>query len=240
MTLWKCPGQDRRDFRPEDVVLAPCPACGAEVEFFPDDIMVRCKCGGLARNPKFNPACAAWCAYADKCLGEVAEVYRRQPEVLREKLLLEVNRHLKEFPAERQAALAAASFAAELSKEEGGSPLVVTAAVLLKEIGLAAGETGEALPRASVALAREVMAEIGLPSEAIDEVTAIIAALPTGMSGRLNERLARDALRLAGWGSEIKGKTEEKVNALAATFSTVAGKKRALQLASRLRGRDAG
>lgn len=208
------------------------------MEFFPDDIMVRCKCGSLARNPKFNPACAAWCAYADKCLGEAAEVYRHQPEVLREKLLLEVNRRLKGFPAERQAALAAASFAAELSKEEGGSPLVVTAAVLLREIGLAAGATGEALPRASVVLAREVMAEIGLPSEVIEEVVMIIAALPTGMSGELNERLARDALRLAGWDSEIKGKTEEEVKALAATFSTAAGKKRALQLASRFRDRD--
>uniref|UniRef100_A0A7C2I1L2 Phosphohydrolase n=1 Tax=Ammonifex degensii TaxID=42838 RepID=A0A7C2I1L2_9THEO len=236
MSLWKCPGQDRRDFGPEDVILAPCPSCGAEVEFFPDDIMVRCRCGRLVRNPKFNPACAAWCAHADKCLGEVAEVYRRQPEVLREKLLLEVNRRLREFPAERQAALAAASFAAELSKEEGGSPLVVTAAVLLKEIGLAAGATGEALPRASVALAREVMAEIGLPSEVIEEVAAIIAALPTGVSGRLNERLARDALRLAGWSGEIKGKSEEEIEMLAATFYTAAGRERAL-LASKRFGR---
>jgi hypothetical protein len=196
--------------------------------------MVRCKCGGLARNPKFNPACAAWCAYADKCLGEVAEVYRRQPEVLREKLLLEVNRHLKEFPAERQAALAAASFAAELSKEEGGSPLVVTAVVLLKEIALATQPGGGTVAGDSLAAARKIMAALDLPPEVGDEVVEILEALLADRAtGRLNECLARDALRLAGWKEEIKGKTEAEVNALAETFLSAAGRKQALLLASR-------
>ena len=33
----KCPGQDAREFDPGGVREHPCPKCGREVEFFPDD-----------------------------------------------------------------------------------------------------------------------------------------------------------------------------------------------------------
>ncbi|RPF42798.1 hypothetical protein EDD75_1908 [Thermodesulfitimonas autotrophica] len=235
MTLWKCPGQDRRDFKPEDVILAPCPACGAEIEFFPDDIMVRCSaCGKLARNPKFNPACAAWCAYADKCLGAVAAVYRRQPEVLREKLVGAVNRILADFPAARRRALAAATYAAELARREGGAPLVVTAAVLFQNIGLAGPE---AAGMGLEADAREVMASVGLPPEAIEAAVAVLGVLAGGPgTGQLEERLARDALRLADWPRETEGKSPLEVEALAASFETAAGREMARAKAGRGRG----
>jgi len=223
VTLWKCPGQERRDVKPEDVVLAPCPACGAEIEFFPQDVMVRCStCGKLARNPKFNPACASWCAHAEKCLGEMAAVYQRQPEVLREKLIAAVNQRLVGFPAARQRALAAATYAAELARQEGGSPLVVTAAVLLRDIGLIAAEAGEADPET---LAREVMALANLPPEAVFEAVAVLRALWGGpATGRLDERLARDALRLADWSREVAGRSRSEAEAMATTFETPAGR----------------
>lgn len=237
MALWKCPGQDRRDFAPEDVILAPCPSCGAEIEFFPDDIMVRCSaCKKLARNPRFNPACAAWCEYADRCLGEVAEAYRRQPEVLREKLLLEASRRLKD-PESRKTALSAASYAAELSRREGGSPLVVTAAVLLREIAGACGQTRGVSQAEAAELAKIIMAKTGVPEETTAEIAEIVRALPgSGRARNINARLARDALRLAGWSQEIKGKNPEEISALAETFETAAGRELALSAASKRRG----
>lgn len=235
MMLWKCPGQDRRDFKPEDVILSPCPACGAEIEFFPDDIMVRCSaCGKLARNPKFNPACAAWCAYADKCLGPMAAVYRQQPEVLREKLIMAVNRALADFPAVRQRALAAAAYAAELASREGGEPLVVTAAVLLRKIGLA---SPEAAGMGLKARAQEIMVTVGLPPEAIEAVLAVLGALTSGPdTGKLEERLARDALRLADWLRETEGKSPSEIEALVASFETAAGREMARAKAGRGHG----
>jgi len=66
----KCPGLDKRYWRPEDVFNVNCPACGEAVEFFRTDITRKCpSCGQRFRNPKLNLACAEWCEYGDVCLG---------------------------------------------------------------------------------------------------------------------------------------------------------------------------
>jgi len=68
MTNPRCPGQDMRFWKPEDVSERPCPKCGGKVEFWKDDAARRCpKCGLRVRNPQFNAGCAEWCKYADKC-----------------------------------------------------------------------------------------------------------------------------------------------------------------------------
>jgi hypothetical protein len=66
----KCPGQDRRYFKPEDVSEVPCGRCGRPVEFFKDDPFRRCpSCGARVINPKVSLGCAQWCAHAVQCLG---------------------------------------------------------------------------------------------------------------------------------------------------------------------------
>ena len=63
----KCPGQDMRKLR---VSVYKCPACGAEVEIFSDEIKIRCqKCGEPVYRDKI-PSCIDWCASARQCLGE--------------------------------------------------------------------------------------------------------------------------------------------------------------------------
>ncbi|MEW6547448.1 MAG: hypothetical protein AB1446_11145 [Bacillota bacterium] len=69
----RCPGQDRRFWMPADIFEHPCPHCGNTLEFWKDDISVCCpRCGSRVFNPRFDPGCAAWCAYAQQCLGEIA------------------------------------------------------------------------------------------------------------------------------------------------------------------------
>ena len=34
----QCPGQDMRFWKPEDIFEAPCPHCGARMEFWKDDV----------------------------------------------------------------------------------------------------------------------------------------------------------------------------------------------------------
>jgi endogenous inhibitor of DNA gyrase (YacG/DUF329 family) len=64
----KCPGKDGASWKPEDVFEVPCAECGAPVEFFKDDIWRECpECGRLAKNPKLDLGCAAWCASAGQC-----------------------------------------------------------------------------------------------------------------------------------------------------------------------------
>lgn len=69
----RCPGQDTRFWKPGDVFEKPCPHCGHVLEFWRDDISVRCRqCGNRVFNPRFDPGCAAWCAYAEQCVAEIA------------------------------------------------------------------------------------------------------------------------------------------------------------------------
>jgi hypothetical protein len=42
------------------------------IEFWKDEPLLYChKCKEPVRNPKIDPGCAAWCKYADDCLGKL-------------------------------------------------------------------------------------------------------------------------------------------------------------------------
>ncbi|MCP4132097.1 MAG: hypothetical protein GY754_14070 [bacterium] len=70
MPAKKCPGQDTRYWKPEDIFEIKCGSCGTMVEFFKDDVQLKCyKCGTTIENPKIKMGCAEWCQYADECLG---------------------------------------------------------------------------------------------------------------------------------------------------------------------------
>jgi predicted RNA-binding Zn-ribbon protein involved in translation (DUF1610 family) len=85
VAILRCPGQDLRFWKPEDVVEHPCPNCGAAVEFWRDDVARACpKCRKRVRNPCFNAGCAEWCKYADKCgavtaSGQAARAAEKPP-----------------------------------------------------------------------------------------------------------------------------------------------------------------
>ncbi len=132
----KCPGQDTRHWKPDDIFTVECPKCGAEIEFFKDDTRRRCAwCGHLFYNPKIELGCAEWCQYADKCV----------PELVKEKQAMQT---FKERLRERALALTAGkpdladrldrglALATDLLKAEGGDPKVVFAAILLQKVSL--------------------------------------------------------------------------------------------------------
>ncbi len=65
----KCPGQDLRFLKAEDVRDERCPACGGAVEFFKDDRSRKCvRCGTRFKNPSLDIGCAAWCPHAAECV----------------------------------------------------------------------------------------------------------------------------------------------------------------------------
>ena len=67
MMLSKCPGQDSRNIRPENIA---CPQCGYAVEIFTDEVKVRCpKCAHIISRQKL-PSCVDWCMHARECVGE--------------------------------------------------------------------------------------------------------------------------------------------------------------------------
>jgi len=73
----KCPGQDTRYWKPEDIFEIKCPYCGVLIEFFKDDIKRQCKnCKNWVPNPKLNLGCIEWCKYAEHCI---------EPEMMKKK-----------------------------------------------------------------------------------------------------------------------------------------------------------
>ena len=76
----KCPGQDSRYWKPGAIFEARCPKCGAEVEFFKDDVHRDCRCGCRIANPKLDQGCAVHCKCGADCLGELIDLGRPAEE----------------------------------------------------------------------------------------------------------------------------------------------------------------
>ncbi|UCF00137.1 MAG: hypothetical protein JSV82_03460 [Planctomycetota bacterium] len=68
--MLRCPGQDQRFWKSEDIFEVNCPNCNQTIEFFKDEPKLKCKkCGQLVVNPKIDLGCAQWCQYAQQCVG---------------------------------------------------------------------------------------------------------------------------------------------------------------------------
>ena len=67
----RCPGQDQRYWKPEDIFDVVCPACGEAIEFWKDEPKRVCSaCGQEVGNPRMDFGCAKWCRFAQDCVGE--------------------------------------------------------------------------------------------------------------------------------------------------------------------------
>lgn len=93
----KCPGQDTQYWKADAVFEVDCPKCSAQVEFFKDDTTRRCgQCGHRFVNPKMDFGCAAYCQYAEQCLGDLPpELVAEQEDLLKDRVAIAVKRHLK-------------------------------------------------------------------------------------------------------------------------------------------------
>ena len=70
----KCPGQDPRNWTPDDIFEMICPYCGNQLEMWKDDPKRVCPgCNMEVRNPRIDTGCAKWCKFADQCLGKEVE-----------------------------------------------------------------------------------------------------------------------------------------------------------------------
>ena len=98
MEQMKCPGQDTRFWKPDDIFVAECPKCGAEIEFFKDDARRRCAwCGHMFYNPKIELGCAEWCQYAEKCVPDLVRA-KKAAQNFKELLSEMVKSHLRKGP----------------------------------------------------------------------------------------------------------------------------------------------
>jgi HD superfamily phosphodiesterase len=176
--MFRCPGQDQRYWKPEDIFEVKCAGCGCVLEFFKDEPKLKCRsCGRITTNPKIDLGCAEWCQYAEQCLGIVAA---KDVNSLCDRLIARMKQVFGTDKKRIDHALAVLDYAERIHAEEGGEPLIVKAAAILHDIGIheaaqkydsTAGKYQEV---EGPPIAREILEEYDVDEAAIDHICRII------------------------------------------------------------------
>lgn len=196
----KCPGQDSHYWRFDAIFETTCPSCGAEMEFFKDDSSRVCRsCGHRMPNPTMDFGCAAYCPYAEHCLGSVPDGLKEQKEaLLRDRVAQEVKQRLGSDFKSIGRAMRTARYAERIGKAQGAELPVVLAAAYLYE--LEGKKPEENAPGEKGGAARDILLKLGADRTLIDAVTDLISRMEAydGQSGPAIETL-HDARILAGF-----------------------------------------
>lgn len=223
----KCPGQDMQFWKPGDIYEVECPGCGRTVEFFKDDTARRCgHCGHRFANPKMDFGCAAYCPYAEQCIGDLPpEVAAQQESLLKDKVAIAVKQHYgRDFKSIGHASRVA-RYAEQIAREENAGLAVVLTAAYLLEVDLC--ETASA---PETAVARAILERVRARPELADQVCELIAhRQASGNNTSAEARVIHDAELLARLEEQQRDQqlnTETLAKAAAACL-TAAGRKRA-------------
>jgi hypothetical protein len=189
----KCPGQDMKYWKASAIFDATCPKCGSTVEFYKDDTSRKCSaCGHRFVNPRMDFGCAAYCQYAEQCLGALPEEFTgSRDNLLKDKVAVEMKRYFQtDFRRIRQATTAA-RFAETIGKAEGGNLAVILCAAYLHDTGQEGAEA--------------ILKKVGANPSMIEEICQLLEPRArTGEGEALPAKILHDALTLKDLYEEIK------------------------------------
>ncbi len=196
MSEMRCPGQDSRFIRPQDICELQCPQCRRVVEFWPDELLRKCPgCGRRLSNPNFNMGCLEWCRWAPKCMEHMRESRQEAVRAVRDELAEAVRGIFDGDAARIEHAMSVAELAEQIGRAENADPFVIVPAALLHDLGLA----GTPLDADSPAVqahgtkgaeeALRILQSLDFPDSVAREVAEIIAhhherEAMTGVNGR--------------------------------------------------------
>jgi len=214
--MFRCPGQDQRFWKPEDIFEVQCTGCGKNVEFFKDEPKLKCrKCGQIVINPKIDLGCAEWCQYAAQCIG-VDEV--KNLKVIREKLISQMKNVFGEDQKRIDHALAVLDYAEQIQNVEGGDPLIVRAAAILHDIGIHEAvhkydsSAGKYQEIEGPPIAGEILQKHDIPAEAIEHICKIIANHHSDKEiNTIEFRIVWDADQIVNLPADSSGVSNEKL-----------------------------
>lgn len=165
----KCPGQDTQYWTAAAIFEAACPQCGTTVEFFKDDTTRRCgQCGHRFVNPKMDFGCAAYCSFAEQCLGDLPpELVAQKEDLLKDRVAVAVKRHLKTDFKKIGRTVRRARHAEEIGKAEQVNLALVLMAAFLWDLD-DAGAGGDA------PVARRILEHLKAPQPMVEQVCGLI------------------------------------------------------------------
>ncbi|MFO7932306.1 MAG: HD domain-containing protein [Thermodesulfobacteriota bacterium] len=238
----KCPGQDSRYWKPGAIFETQCPECGKPVEFFKDDTMRRCgNCGHRFVNPDMDFGCAAYCKFAEQCIGELPpELLAQRQELMKDRIAVEMKKYFGRDFKRIGHATRVARHAEAIAGKEGGDPAVILAAAYLHDIGIHEAEKKHGSTAAKYqeqegpAIARQIMEKLGADEALIEEVCGIIGRHHhPEQDETLNFRVLYDADLIANIEDKRKESEtdpEQLKKTISKNFLTRAGKQRAEEL----------
>jgi len=179
----KCPGQDTMYWKQGAIFDAKCPKCGEKVEFFKDDTSRKCQnCGHKLINPEMDFGCAAYCPFAEQCIGNLPPEFLAQKEdFLKDRVAIEVKRYFKSDFKRISHAIRVARYAERIGKAEGlGNMAVILSAAYLHDIGIHEAEkkhkstAPKHQEQEGPPIARSILEKLGAKEEMITEVCDIV------------------------------------------------------------------
>ena len=198
----KCPGQDTQYWQPGAIFEVDCPKCAKQVEFFKDDTSRKCgNCGHRFVNPNMDFGCAAYCQFAEQCIGNLPpELLAQKDDLLKDRVAIEMKRYFKNDFRRIGHAIRVARYAERIGKSEKGNLAVILSAAYLRDIGVLEAEikygSTDAAYRAKEGpeIATSILNKLNAKQELIAEVCDIIShAHQPGSDESLNFKIVHDS-----------------------------------------------
>lgn len=170
----KCPGQDMQYWTAEAIFEVDCPKCGKSVEFYKDDTTRSCgHCAHRFVNPKMDFGCAAYCKFAEQCIGTLPEEFvGAQDSLLKDKVAVEMKRYYKTDFKRIGHLSRMARYAEKIGSQEGVNLAIVLCAAYLKDID---GDDAD-----SQTTPETILQSLGANEEIRSEVCGLIKDLNSG------------------------------------------------------------
>ncbi len=232
----KCPGQDSQYWNAEAIFEVECPRCAAPVEFYKDDTNRKChKCGHRFVNPKMDFGCAAYCQYAEQCLGTLPEEFAgARDNLLKDKVAVEIKRLYGRDFGRIGRLTRIARHAEDIGKGEGANLPVILCAAYLQDV---ADSPHPEDPAADpLKLARKILTGLKANETMIDAVCTLLDRGGEEHEGAsLEKNVLADARILARLDEECKYHPEKGSGPDAAVADSLATTT-ARKLAARFQG----
>ncbi len=159
-----------------------CPECEQPVEFYKDDTTRKCnQCGHRFVNPKMDFGCAAYCKYAEQCLGTLPEEFiGSQDNLLKDKVAVAMKRYYKTDFKKISRVSRIAHHAEKIGSKQGTNMGTILCAAYLKDIGLSQAQQKyqnpeiELVKQESIEIATGILTDLGANPQVLAEVCTLI------------------------------------------------------------------